>query len=930
MFTDPEEAKALGAQGRELLVRAVQTGDRMPLDEAVDALERCLRGTPEGDPDRPGWLSNLGLALWIRFSSAGNPLDLDAAIELGHAAVGGSPADHPARPGYLSNLGVALWTRFDTRGDMVDLHSAIEIHDAALWATPTDHPDRAGRLSNLGNALAKRSERNGSRADLERAIDLGEEAVASIPTEHPGHSKALANLGILLQTRFWYTGNSRDLDRAIELGEVALAEIRADSPDRTSNLTTLANSLWTRYKRTGSTADLDRAIELGEEAVIAHAGSDHPARHISFSNLANTLQDRFRHSGNTSDLNRAIALAEDAIAGSPEDHPNRAVYLNNLANGLRIRAEHSRTATDLDRAIEVGEEAVATTPVDHFDRAERLSSHGATLQIRAEHRGEAADLDRALAMFREASAETSASADVRARAAQRWARSAMAAQRWVDAVEGFEAAVALAALVVPRELDRPDQEFRLTEFADLGADSAAACLQAGQPRRAVELFEQGRAVLFSQLLDVRSDLTDLQRADPVLADQFAHSRDILDHPVPVAGAPTGSAADPRREAAAAFERILCEIRSLPGFERFLAPRLVEELLPAAIDGPVVLINISRWRCDAMILTSDVAVVPLPGVDSNVVGVQVADFLRALAEVHEPSTRVDAEERIAAVLRWLADRITGPALDHLGLNGTQSDSGWPRVWWCPGGVLSLLPLAAAGDHDPSSQRCDAVIDRVISSTIPTLRALIHARQPLPHRRDAKILAVAMPHTADHDDLPGVTREVSSLADCWPTAVTVLGLPGTAAATHDTVTAQLPEYPLVHFACHGETDFTNPSESHLLLTDRPLTVRDLTRMRLSEVDLAFLSACATARTGVTLPDEPIHLAAACQLVGYRHVIASLWPISDADTAWLAKTFYTAITNNTVDEAATALHRATRRLRLLNRLSPSRWAPYTHTGP
>jgi CHAT domain-containing protein len=76
----------------------------------------------------------------------------------------------------------------------------------------------------------------------------------------------------------------------------------------------------------------------------------------------------------------------------------------------------------------------------------------------------------------------------------------------------------------------------------------------------------------------------------------------------------------------------------------------------------------------------------------------------------------------------------------------------------------------------------------------------------------------------------------------------------------------------------------------------------------------------------------LAAACQLAGYRHVIASLWPIGDADTATLTTNFYTTLLTapTTPTNPAVALHHATRTLRDPNRDQPSHWAPYTHTGP
>ncbi|MEX5258639.1 CHAT domain-containing protein, partial [Kocuria arenosa] len=116
-------------------------------------------------------------------------------------------------------------------------------------------------------------------------------------------------------------------------------------------------------------------------------------------------------------------------------------------------------------------------------------------------------------------------------------------------------------------------------------------------------------------------------------------------------------------------------------------------------------------------------------------------------------------------------------------------------------------------------------------------------------------------------------------------------------------------------------------------------DLIAAHLPAAELAFLSACTTARTGAPLPDEPIHLAAACQLAGYRHVIASLWPINDAATAWLTQRFYTTYTTNhttthdtpvAAEAPAAALHHTTRELRSHYPDHPSLWAPYTHTGP
>jgi CHAT domain-containing protein len=284
---------------------------------------------------------------------------------------------------------------------------------------------------------------------------------------------------------------------------------------------------------------------------------------------------------------------------------------------------------------------------------------------------------------------------------------------------------------------------------------------------------------------------------------------------------------------------------------------------------------------------------------------------------------------------LSDHITGPVLDHLGLTGTPRDADpWQRVWWCPSGQLALLPLHAAGHHRRSGPASAAVIDRVISSTVPNMGALLHARRVRRTELPAKVLAVTMPHTPGQCDLPGAAEEAATLKRLWPGQVSVLGLPETPAASTQAVAAQLPSHRWVHFACHGHSDPDDPSASHLQLADGSLTVADLTHTRLPAAELAFLSACTTGRTGARLSDEPIHLAAACQLAGYRHVVASLWPISDYYSTKLADSFYTILqtagANPLSDASAVALHRAARELRVPNRAQPSIWAPYIHIGP
>ncbi|MET7458771.1 CHAT domain-containing protein, partial [Streptomyces sp. NPDC005574] len=159
------------------------------------------------------------------------------------------------------------------------------------------------------------------------------------------------------------------------------------------------------------------------------------------------------------------------------------------------------------------------------------------------------------------------------------------------------------------------------------------------------------------------------------------------------------------------------------------------------------------------------------------------------------------------------------------------------------------------------------------------------------------------------------------------VTVLTGP---AATARSVLDALPRHGTAHFVCHGLTDPLDPSSSRLLLTDhreRPLTVAALADLRLRQAELAYLSACSTSVTAHRLADEFVHITAAFQLCGYRQVVGTLWPVTDAAAQAVAEAFHARRAAGL--PGAHALTDALRDLRDRYPATPTRWAAHVHTG-
>ena len=367
-------------------------------------------------------------------------------------------------------------------------------------------------------------------------------------------------------------------------------------------------------------------------------------------------------------------------------------------------------------------------------------------------------------------------------------------------------------------------------------------------------------------------------------------------------------------------------------------------------------NVSVYGSDALLLTADgITSLRLHGITQYTLIEQINVFRRALETSTDPGAsapeRTAAQKQLLKVLGWLWDNAAEPVLDALGYRQSPPpDATWPRVWWIPGGLLGMLPFHAAGHHTESlapGQERRSVMDRVVSSYTPTIRALRYARQ---HARRAAstggpTLIVAMPVTPGLPGggaLPYVPAEVARVRVLLPDPVMLAepGIPMNGSSgipTRANVLTQLPECSIVHFACHGASDPVDPSRSLLLLHDNdsaPLTVASLAPVNLDQAQLAYLSACSTASTpAIELTDEAIHLTTAFQLAGFPHVIGTLWEINDELAVDVAGAFYSALRAGPhildFSRAAWSLHQAVRALRDKYPSAPSLWAAYLHTG-
>jgi len=212
--------------------------------------------------------------------------------------------------------------------------------------------------------------------------------------------------------------------------------------------------------------------------------------------------------------------------------------------------------------------------------------------------------------------------------------------------------------------------------------AVSAAIHFGEINLALEWAEQGRSIVWGQLLRLRTPLDELRQHHPSEANELERISRALDtsgvahpdgsvqvQPTDAAPHPLEEVAQTHRRLAEEYDHMIARIQGLPGFSEFLQPAKSMSLCDTATSGPVVIVNAHKARCDALVLqphSSQVLHVPLPDLQISALQemqVELVGLIRG-ADIVQRRDGPHLEVNFSDVLRGLWLRIVEPILRHL--------------------------------------------------------------------------------------------------------------------------------------------------------------------------------------------------------------------------------------------------------------------------
>lgn len=935
---------------------------QLDLDWAISLMRHAIRCTLYTDPLITADYYEMTWMLESRFTlnERGRGMDLDEAIALGRVAIGlsrrWSVPIHEKVCWQHFRLGTALLRRCLLRpfahqkSSLQDINDAIAHLEATLRLYPTKRRLILNARSQLGMALYTRYNLTGDIESLDDCITAQWDCIQTLSSESFGYLDYQlyhSNLSVSLADRYSITKYPRDLDDSFINAVYAVGLAPPGHKARSITLTNLSKCYKARYRASGDQKFIITASEHANDALNAAVPNDPniPDYHHNISLILLELKDATgsSHEEIAGLIQQAILHSTNAVNTSHAQHPNRRWFLFQLSKCHKENFLHS-PSDDLGEIFAAFALLAKDTQEGRPQSTRYKLLQGELQFLLMKYASNDFFLPKSISNFRAAALSglhggRSGHAVVEDcfRAACAWTTHARARDKLDSSLDGYRASLDLIILIAPMWWTGLQRLRAMRGIDGLAADAASCAIELGELETAIELLEQGRGVLWAQNLQLRVELEDVRHSNEILANYLeATAKDLEDssNHLDFVSEPTGPngeiAMQRHRRLAEQWEKIVGDVRTA-GFPDFLRPKPFKYLQQAARDGAVVVINISRFRCDAMIITADysttsIRTIPLLDVSLS----QVEEWSKWMIEALRKRSKEDSKEGDEAfnkkclkdLLLLLHDNIVEPIMTEI----EHPKLSIKRLWLCPTGPLTLLPLHAA---------FEAYDVNFIVSYTSTLAALVRAQtRPIPSEDPSRatVLAVGQSNAPGEPELAAASKE-SGIFDEFPSRFSLTRMEGDDAQC-SSVLAALPQYEWAHFTCHGHQDSLQPFKSYFTLRDGKLTLSSITMTRLVRAQFAYVSACEGATGVQESADESMHLAAGLQFAGFRGVTAPLWKVRDQLTAKVARAFYKHICDHddhapSPSYAAMALHKAKKELLASREASVLELVPYIHIG-
>ncbi|WP_233601595.1 CHAT domain-containing protein [Corallococcus sp. AB038B] len=253
----------------------------------------------------------------------------------------------------------------------------------------------------------------------------------------------------------------------------------------------------------------------------------------------------------------------------------------------------------------------------------------------------------------------------------------------------------------------------------------------------------------------------------------------------------------------------------------------------------------------------------------------------------------------------------------------------RLLLVPDGPLHDLPFAALREHADGPP----LMARYELARVPSASLLHYWREQPAKPPEGEALVLADPdrggtlqgtqvasarggvflETANLGALPEARREGRTVSEALEdTAVKPRLLVGAEASEHALKESRWDAVRILHVAAHAVVDVESPERSALVLApgaageDGLLQPREIAELRLRDA-LVVLSSCRGASGALLAGEGVLSLARAFFESGARAVVASLWPMRDAEAAELLERYYRHLAEG--QSAASALREAQR---------------------